>query len=116
MRQSFRGVIGLAAVGLLILGALPQNTAAQSPGRLPSLLGIRVLHDTWRNVLAKYGQPTRIEIGAPTAPAGGQAGAGAGMMSGRMGPVGMAMPPGAMMSMMGGGRGLPGMPGMGPAG
>src|SRR5579871_5315851 len=95
MRQSFRGVIGLTVIGALALGGMPRNVFAGKDKALPSLLGIRVLHDTWRTVLAKYGQPTRIEIGAPTAQPGGQAG--------------MGMP-----GMMAGRGGLPGMPGLGP--
>ena len=62
MRNTLRGTAG-AAAGLLVLAALP----AQAAPRESSLLGIK-LWRTYRDVLAKHGQPTRIEVGAVTAP------------------------------------------------
>jgi hypothetical protein len=112
-----------AATGAsLILCASAVNTAAGAPER--ALLGVRIWDSTWKNVLAKHGQPTRIVVGTPSgayAPAGGGAmmgmmggSGGPGMMGRRMmggGPPGMSMPGG-----FGGQGALPGLPGMGPGG
>jgi hypothetical protein len=123
MRRSLCGAIGLVAVGLLTLTAAPSNAATPEHG----LLGIK-LFNKYSDVLRKYGQPNRIEIGAATggvSDGGGMAGpGGGGMISGpAMGGsmAGAASMPGGgtskMAAMMGGGGpgmgGLPGMGGMG---
>jgi hypothetical protein len=119
---------GLAALsGLLMLVPAQPLSAAKRPESVEtSLLGIRVLN-TYRTVLAKYGQPTRIYRNGETVelefiydangnPTGGirglgdsaNTGGGPGMMGGG-GRPGMGGGPG----MMGGGRpgGYPGMSG-----
>lgn len=129
MRGLIRGAVGLAAVGMLVQMAVPSQ--AQRAER--ELLGIRIWRD-FKAVLDKHGQPTRIEIGAVTAPTvapgvGASATAGSGGLPGfpGMGPMGGAMGgamsgrmrnmptsammgpmmggPGGMSAMMGGGRG-----------
>jgi len=127
MRRSLCGAIGLVAVGLLTLTAAPSRAEAAEHG----LLGIR-LFNKYSDVLKKYGQPNRIEIGAATGGvSGGGAAAGPGGGGGMMG--GPAMMGGgssssSMMAMMGGGGSgkmagmmgggggmpsIPGIPGMG---
>src|SRR5688500_14704579 len=101
MRHSLRGAVGLAA-GLFVLSAVPAQAQRES-----SLLGIK-LWRTWRDVLKKHGQPTRIEVGAVTTTMAGQGGAGGGGMAGPgmgmgMGPYGGAPMGGAGMSPYGGG-------------
>lgn len=122
MRGLIRGAVGLAAVAVLAQVAAPSQ--AQLAER--ELLGIRIWRD-YKAVLNKHGQPTRIEIGAVTAPTMSQAtGAGASVgtgglpgMSG-MGPMGMCGPAGGgnkfanMASMMGGMPAM--MGGRGPTG
>jgi hypothetical protein len=110
MRNMLRGAVGLTA-GFLILTAAP----VEAQTRESSLLGIK-LWRTWRDVLTKHGQPTRIEVGAVTAPVPGQnAGQAAGMMGGGMpGPMAgaaMGMSPGGPMPGMGS-MGMMGGPGM----
>jgi hypothetical protein len=91
---------------VFVLTAVPAEAAT----RESSLLGIK-LWRTWRDVLGKHGQPSRIEVGAVTAPMGGQAQAGAGPMMGGGGlPGGGPMIGGTMGS---GGAPMPGMGGMG---
>jgi hypothetical protein len=128
MRVSISGAAGLAALGLLTLA--PTGASAQKAEF--ALLGNK-LWNTHSQVLARQGQPTRIEIGAtaggPAAPAGGGMMSSGGMSSGGGGPMGasasnnpgMAQQMQASMSRMmrgggggkmGGGGGLPGM-GMG---
>ena len=103
MRNMLRGAAGVAA-GLLVLTGLP----AEAAPRESSLLGIK-LWRTYRDVLAKHGQPTRIEVGAVTAPLPGQGqGAAAGFGGGAAGDLGA----GPMMGgpMMGGSGGMAGGP------
>lgn len=91
MRGLIRGAVGLVAVGALAQAAVPSQ--AQRAER--ELLGIRIWRD-FKAVLNKHGQPTRIEIGAVTAPTPAAASTG--------------------VTASVGGRGLPGMAGMGLAG
>jgi hypothetical protein len=125
MRRSLCGAVGLVAVGLLTLTAAPSRAEAAEHG----LLGIR-LFNKYSDVLKKYGQPNRIEIGAATGgvsggaaagPGGGMMGGGSGMMGGPA-MMGGGSSSSSMMAMMGGGGGkmammggggLPGMGGMG---
>ena len=108
MRQSLRGAVGLTA-GLFVLSAVPAQAQRET-----SLLGIK-LWRTWRDVLKKHGQPSRIEVGAVTTTMGGQGAAGSafggGMAGGPM--MGGAMPG---MGGMGMGPGGPMAGGMGPGG
>ena len=92
----------LAAALTAVLALTAPPALAQRP--FPSLLGVRVWDSTWKDVLKKYGQPTRVEVGA-SAGTSGQTGSPTGAMGGGGGPMGLA--PGA---------GLPGLPGMGPGG
>jgi hypothetical protein len=102
-------------IGLVALATLAMSAAnAQKPTAERELLGVRVMQ-TWKMVLNRHGQPTRIETGAPVATIGGQqsstvsGGMSGGLPSmGGMGPMsGMPpMPPtgmgsGAPMGMMG---------------
>lgn len=129
MRSMLRVAVGVSAVGLLAVAAAPSRAAAPAER---SLFGIRIWRP-WSEVLARFGQPTRIEVGAVTtgAPAGGAAaGGGMGMMGGPYGgpggPMGMRGPygglggPGAMGAGISGAPmgGLPGLSGVGgpPAG
>jgi len=95
---------GLSAIALgAILATVAGSATAQGE---KGLLGLRIWDSKWRNVLAKYGQPTRIEVGAVTTGAGQAGGAAGGSgMPGMMGGMGMAGS---------GGPGLPGLGGMGP--
>lgn len=90
MRRALNGALMALAVTLTMTA-----TAAPQPDK--SLLGIRILSD-WKTVLAKFGQPTRVEAGplatasvSPMTSMGGQA---------------MSQPP-----MMGGMAGIPGLSG-----
>jgi hypothetical protein len=91
MRKSLHGVVCLAAIGALTSGIAGGANAAER-----GLLGINIWR-SWRDVLNKYGQPTRIEVGAVSGPLAG-GGAGANMLMGEGGRAG---------------GGLPGLPGMG---
>src|ERR1041385_3103908 len=73
MRSSLRGLTGLAATGLFALTAIAANAAVER-----QLLNVKIWQ-TYKDVLAKHGQPTRIEIGAVESPidGGGSAGGGA---------------------------------------
>lgn len=117
MRSSLKVLAGLAAAGLTL--AVAPLASAQTPAER-SLLGVRIWR-TWRDVLQKHGQPTRIEVGAPAGtPGGGGGGAlmrgggpGGGALPGMGGAVygggGMMGPtggPGGMMGMMGRGGGM----------
>src|SRR5579862_3911175 len=96
--QSFnRSLIGITAAGLLAAGAVTVATPARAADRAErELLGIR-LWNTFNNVLAKYGPPTRVENGLAL-PGGG--GGGATMQAGMGGMGGMMMggAPGGMGS------------------
>lgn len=117
MRTSLRGISGLAVAGLFSLTTL---TAARAAVEERELLGVRIFRP-FTEVLAKHGQPTRIEIGAVTSPTSGPAQGGTSAMGGGAG----TLPP---MAGMGAGRagGAAGMgsmynqmgrqPGMGRAG
>ncbi len=123
MRTSLR-VFGsvLAASTLLALAAAANAAPAER-----ELLGIRIWR-TWREVLQKHGQPTRIEVGAVTGPlqpqAGGGGAPGMGMSAPMMGApmIGAPMMGGSMMGAPGrvGNKfaniGLPGPGGIGPTG
>jgi hypothetical protein len=107
--------MGVAVVSLLTMAALVPAVAAPRAER--ELLGIRIWN-SYAHVLAKYGQPTRIESGLASGP-GGAAGqatpnmGGAGMMAGGPGGPGMGS---SMMAMMSRGMapgGISGAPGMG---
>src|SRR5690348_10226267 len=91
MRSMLRVAVGVSALGLLAVAAAPSQAAAPAER---SLFGIRIWRP-WSEVLSKYGQPTRIEVGAVVngAPAGGGAAGGMGMMGpyGPGAPVGMGM-------------------------
>jgi len=122
MRTSLRGIIGLAAAAGL-LGAAALGPAEAAPGGEKRLLGINLFR-TWRDVLAKHGQPTRIEVG-PATPGGGAPGQGAigmGFGAGAIGAPGRGMGPtlpalgsmgmGSPYGAMGPGGPPPGMSGM----
>jgi hypothetical protein len=126
MRKSLFGIAGMAAIGILTVAVQPAMAAEKAENQL---VGVKLWRG-FRDVLAKHGQPTRIEIGAVTTPAAGGGGLGAGADAGGVGPMmGQAMGApmmgsGAMMrgggkmgAMMGGGGsgGIPGLTGMGPA-
>jgi len=105
----------------LALAAL--SASAGAPAAERELLGVRIWRD-WRAVLAKHGQPTRIEVGATSGPVTRAQGGGQGLMGGPsvgglmmpgMPPM-MGVPGGAGSPNMGLRGGLPGMPGMGMAG
>ncbi len=113
MRRAHYGAIMAAAMALAI-------TAHAAPTPDKSLLGVKILSD-WKAVLAKFGQPTRVEAGPVTAatasPMTSMGGAAAfsppslgGMMGMPGGPImgGMSGAPGAPM--MGGMAGLGGPP------
>lgn len=141
MRVTICGAAGLAAIGLLTLA--PIGASAQENMKAEfALLGNR-LWNTHSQVLAKHGQPTRIEIGSASGAQAGGGGGGGSMGGGMgapmsMGSTGMGGAPGgspygnggnpmarqyggggggkmggAMNPYAGGGGGLPGMPGMG---
>lgn len=99
MRILVRSAVCLAAASMMVLAAAPSN-AAQRAER--ELLGIRIWRN-YRDVLKKYGPPTRIEIGEAIGQPGGQPGGGG--YAGAAG-VGAALP-----GMPAGG--LPGLPGFG---
>ncbi len=107
MRNVLRGAAVLAVTGMVGLAAVP--AWAQAPER--ELLGVKIWR-SWKDVLQKHGQPTRIEVGAVSGGGAAAGGAGGGMMGGGGG--GAAGPGGAsskMGAMMGGGGGLPGLGG-----
>ncbi|HXG24743.1 MAG TPA: hypothetical protein VNJ09_09330 [Chthonomonadales bacterium] len=120
MRISVRSAICLAAASMMVLAAAPSNAA---PRAERELLGIRLWRN-YRDVLKKFGPPTRIEIGeAIGQPGGGPGGGGytgatgagaalpgmpAGGLPGLPGFGGPAMMPGGIMPQMPGG--IPGMP------
>jgi len=99
MRRSLRGAVGLVATGLLAAAALSADAAPRAENRL---LGVHIWH-TYKQVLARLGQPTSIEPGdatstgagggAPTASIGLPGGGAAGPMmpSGLSGPGGRGM-------------------------
>ncbi|MBM3493384.1 MAG: hypothetical protein FJX72_03530 [Armatimonadetes bacterium] len=144
MRRALTAATMVMAVTLAL-------TAYAAPKPDKSLLGVKILSD-WKAVLAKYGQPTRVEAGPLAAtsasPMMGMSGASMGslpslggmsglagmpggpmmgglsgppsspMMGGMTGPGGAPSSPmmGGMASAGGGGRGLPGLGGMGAGG
>ncbi len=99
MRPSYRSLAGLAFAGLMTLG---MATGARADKQ--ELLGIHIWR-TWRDVLGKFGQPTRIEVGAVTTPITGAASSGTGNLLGG----GAGLPGLGGMGMMGGPPGMPGM-------
>jgi hypothetical protein len=105
---------GIAAVGLLTAlasaGALAQTLKTPPPEK--SLLGVRLLA-SYKDVLAKFGQPNEIQVGDPTVSGQGQLAATGGASSGSGGYPGLGLP-GMSGGPMGGGKGMSGMPmGMG---
>jgi hypothetical protein len=109
MNCTLRGATVLGVLGAAAIIGLAG--AAQAQGE-KSLLGVRIWDSKWRDVLAKHGQPTRIEVGAVTS-GGAEAGAAGGGMPGMGGMGGM---PGRGLPGVGGmgpGMGMPGMPGSG---
>src|ERR1041385_3306184 len=110
MRSSLRGLTGLAATGLLMVTAVAANAAVER-----QLLNVKIWQ-TYRDVLAKHGQPTRIEIGAVESPIADSAGGGGGGAA--AGPRAGGLPGMGGMGAMGGGgmSGKLGVMGMGASG
>lgn len=100
---------------ILTVGILWSASVFAAPQPDKSLLGVRIM-DTWKTVLSKYGQPTRVEAGppaeislGPTTSTGGFSMTAPPGMGGRAGMMGMAGMPGMsggmrapMGAMMGG--------------
>lgn len=107
------GIAALAAVATLTSGPIwaGKQVDVVETNAETSLLGVRLLSSTFKDVLHKYGQPSEIQAGgpySPTPPPGAAPASGGGAMMG--GPPGMGG--GKMGRSMGGpGSGGPGMPG-----
>ncbi|MGC8667392.1 MAG: hypothetical protein ACP5VE_04645 [Chthonomonadales bacterium] len=93
MRTSLR-VFGSVLAASAVFGLAAAANAAPAEREL---LGIRIWR-TWREVLQKHGQPTRIEVGAVTGPLQAQPGAGGAPAMGMSAPMmGAPMMGGSMM-------------------
>lgn len=103
MRRSLRGTVRLAATGMLAAAALSASASAQAENRL---LGIKIWN-TYKQVLAKLGQPTSIEPGDVTSTGAGGGGAAFGATLPGGGMMAMSGPAGMMQG--GGGRAMTGM-------
>src|SRR5258708_14159272 len=106
MQKMIRGLTCLAATSLLATAIQPVFAADEAENQV---VGIKLWRG-YKDVLAKHGQPTRIEIGAVATPMGGGQGGGgadnmgAPMMGGSGGMMGSPMMGGKMGAMMGMGR------------
>ncbi len=111
MRTWIRGFAVIAAAGLM--ASTSQSVFAQTKAE-NQLVGIK-LWRTYRDVLAKYGQPTRIENGPVTGTTrgGGMPAGGPGGDMPTMGMGGGGLPGMSGMGMLGGGGMMGGPPGMG---
>jgi hypothetical protein len=122
MRKRLYGRMSLAACGLLVLAAAPSNArdtkqaqAKRSVSAVEkSLFGIRIWR-SWSEVLSKFGQPNRVEVGGAAnggvGIAGGPGGFGGDMPAGGTG-GGASLTGGGMLPRPPGGPGaLPGLPG-----
>src|SRR5260370_9986264 len=81
MQKMLRGFTCLAMTSLLATAIQPVFAADKAENQL---VGIKLWRG-FKDVLAKHGQPTRIEIGAVSSPTGGGGGGGGSEMGGMMG-------------------------------